>query len=228
MSRQPEWTVVLLGTSLSIVCGLGRGDWAVRYQTVLRCNCPVGVPSFASPFHNKRVTGHRAEGRPTKSEVSPWAQMQRAVQGGHLAVGVGGRRTGQRSDPTEPVSAGTAAPKWGGAGHHQLAQLALHHLLQRMCEVQWALADMELKVGTYLKVPNSEVLLGLPKGNGCPEDREQRAVSAALSYRLLACLIASVSFHSTSTRSLNVKTSLGASNSDSLSAVSTDKAREPK
>lgn len=23
----------------------------------------------------------------------------------------------------------------GGAGHHQLAQLALHHLLQRMCEV---------------------------------------------------------------------------------------------
>lgn len=69
MSRQPEWTVVLLGTSLSIVCGLGRGDWAVRYQTVLRCNCPVGVPSFASPFHNKRVTGHRAEGRPTKSEL---------------------------------------------------------------------------------------------------------------------------------------------------------------
>ncbi|KAK2780498.1 hypothetical protein CKAH01_00442 [Colletotrichum kahawae] len=44
----------------------------------------------------------------------------------------------------------------------------------------------------------------------------------------LACMIVSVSFHSTSTHSLNIKTNIGASNSDSLSAVSTDKAREPK
>ncbi|KAF0318951.1 hypothetical protein GQ607_013760, partial [Colletotrichum asianum] len=156
--------------------------------------------------------------------TSPWAQVQRAVQGGHLAVGVGGRRTGQRSDPTEPVSAGTAAPKWGQLDTTSWPNW--HCTTSFSACVRWALADMELTLGRYL--PNSEVLLGLPNGNGCPEDREQRAVSAALSSRLLACLIASVFFHLTSTRSLDVKTSIGASNSDSLSAVSTDKAREPK
>lgn len=83
-------------------------------------------------------------------------------------MGVGGRRTGQRSDPTEPASAGTAAPKRGELDTTNWPDW--HCTTSFSACVRWALADMELQV------PNSEVLLGLPKGSGCPEDREQLQV----------------------------------------------------
>ncbi|KAH9235176.1 hypothetical protein K456DRAFT_1946389 [Colletotrichum gloeosporioides 23] len=202
MSWQPEWTVVLLGTSLSIVWVGERGTGLSGTRQCYGAIAQLEFPRSPAPFtiNGSQATVQRGDRQKVRCSAQCKARIwQWAWVGGEQASAA--TRRSQSVQEQQPQNGGSWTPPVGWPNWHCTTSFSA-------C-VRWALADMELEV------PNSEVLLGLPNGNGCPEDREQRAVSA-------------VSFHSTSTRSLNVKTSIGAHDSDSLSAVSTDKAREPK